>query len=52
MASSKKQVLVLTFWIGSQNVEKRIEKGILADDCQNVNNPYIISQEYPFFFFT
>ena len=26
----KKQDMVLTFWIGSQNVEKRIEKGIFS----------------------
>ena len=27
-ASFKNQVLVLTFWIGKQNVEKHIEQGI------------------------
>ena len=26
----KNQALVLTFWIGSQNVEKNIEKGIFS----------------------
>ena len=30
LITHKNQVLVLTFWIGEQNAEKHIEKGILS----------------------
>ena len=49
-ASFKNQDLVLTFWIGSQNVEQENRKRHFQQNIvKKENNLYIISQQYPKF---
>ena len=49
LASFKNQVLVLNFLDRFTKCLKAYKKAILANYCENENNPCIISQEYPNF---